>query len=159
MMIQRALLFLVDQEAVLLMTLHLSAPSSTHESVPISPRWCRILVSSRGPLRVYGSGRCYSIGVPRTPGGTDWSISDGETDTRRWWREGGWIEIKARTVAISPANLSRSRLKNDRSSSGFNMFISPERKGCGVGKRSSTLVECGPESRGFPRGCVSTVII
>ena len=95
MMIQRALLFLVDQEAVPLMTLHLSAPSSTRETVPISPRWCRILVSSRGPLRVYGSGRCYSIGVPRTPGGTNRvNMCDGETDTRRvvaW----GWTGNKS----------------------------------------------------------------
>jgi hypothetical protein len=67
LMIQRALLFLVDQEAVPLMTLHLSVPSSVRESVPIGRRWCRIPASSRGPLRVYDSRYCCSITVPRIP--------------------------------------------------------------------------------------------
>jgi hypothetical protein len=66
-MTQRDLLFLVDQEAVPLMTLRLSVPSSTRESVPISPRLYRIRASSRGLLRVYDSGCCYSIRVLRIP--------------------------------------------------------------------------------------------
>ena len=67
--IQRALLFLVDREAVPLMTLHLSVPSSARESVPRGRRWCRIRASSRGPPRVYGSGCCWPITAPRSPEG------------------------------------------------------------------------------------------
>ena len=69
MMQQRVLLFLADQEAVLLMTLHLSVSSSARENFPIDPRCDRILASSRGLLRVYGSGNCCSIIVLRIPEG------------------------------------------------------------------------------------------
>jgi hypothetical protein len=67
--IQRALLFLVDREAVPLMTPHLSVPSSARESAPRGRQWCRIHVSSRGPPRVYGSGCCWPIAAPRSPEG------------------------------------------------------------------------------------------
>ena len=68
--IRRALLFLVDQEAVPLMTLHLSAaPSLARESVPRGRRWCRIPASCRGLPRVCGSGCCCSIAAPRSPEG------------------------------------------------------------------------------------------
>ena len=43
---------------------------------------------------------------------------------KRHAAQGHESENKARTVAISPVSLSRSRSKNDCSSSGFNMFPS-----------------------------------
>ena len=76
--IRRALLFLVDQEAVPLMTRHLFVPSSARESAPTVRQWYRIPASFRAPLRVCDLRYCYSIAAPRNP---MWFVWGGRNET------------------------------------------------------------------------------